>query len=199
MNNYSNIRHSCVIHFEKLVCWIIGLYLDKCCVKSFGKTQLFSWNTRLSLCVIWNNLLKDFQYLSLVKSCHPILTVGTIAVSNPRMQLVTDAWIGLLIQSAKDSDIFTIADSVTTTLYINVSFGYRKCRSFGLSDVLSSRSFPIVCNGEVLVRHGVNSILELMIKMELNLINLQLGFATKNPTTSTYYKHANIEKHLAPY
>jgi len=57
--------------------------------------QSFSWNTSLSLSVILNNLLKDFQYLPLVKSCHPILT----AVSNPKPHLVTDAmhfsWIGL--------------------------------------------------------------------------------------------------------
>jgi len=58
-----------------------------------------SWNTSLSLRVIWNNLLKDFQYLPSVKSCHPLLTVGAIAVSNPTPQFVTDAmhfaWIGL--------------------------------------------------------------------------------------------------------
>jgi len=62
--------------------------------------KLDSWNTSRNLFVIWNNLLKDFQYLSLVKSCNPILTVGTIAVSIPRPQLVTDAtsfvWISLL-------------------------------------------------------------------------------------------------------
>jgi len=56
-------------------------------------------NTSLSLCIIWNNLLKDFQYLPLVKSCHSLLTMGAIAVSNPRPQLLTDAmhfaWIGL--------------------------------------------------------------------------------------------------------
>jgi len=80
---------------------IIGLYLDKYCVKFFGKTQSFNWNTSLSLRVIWNNLLKDFQYLSLVKSCHTLLTVGIIVLSNPRPQLVTDAthfaWIGPLL------------------------------------------------------------------------------------------------------
>jgi len=43
---------------------------------------------------------QDFKYLLLVKRCRPLLTVGAIGVSNPRVQLVTDAmhfaWIGLL-------------------------------------------------------------------------------------------------------
>jgi len=89
-----------VIDLEKSVCSIIGLYPVKYCVKSFWKTQSFSWNTSLSLRVIWNNLLKDFQYLLLVKSCHPLLL--TVAVSNPTPQLVTDAthfaWIGLFYE-----------------------------------------------------------------------------------------------------
>ena len=70
---------------------ITGLYIDKYCVKYVRKTRSFSWTTSLSLLVIWHNLPKDFHYLSLVKSCYPILTVGAIAVSNPRPQLVTDA------------------------------------------------------------------------------------------------------------
>ena len=41
--------------------------------------QSFSWNTDFSLFVRWNNLLKDFLYLLLVTSCHPILTIGAIA------------------------------------------------------------------------------------------------------------------------
>ena len=69
-------------------------------VLSIGKTRSFSWNISFSLRVMWNNLLKDFQYLPLVKCCHPLLTVGVIAVSHLRPQLVTDAthfaWIGLL-------------------------------------------------------------------------------------------------------
>jgi len=79
---------------------IIRIYPDKYGVKSFGKTQSFSWNSSLSHHITWNKLLKDFQYLLLVKSCHPLLTMGAIAVSNPRPQLLTDAtdfaWISLL-------------------------------------------------------------------------------------------------------
>jgi len=60
--------------------------------------------------IIWNNLFKDFQYLLLVKSCYPLLTVGAIAVSKPRLQFVTDAmhfaWIGPL-KERKNSEIPT--------------------------------------------------------------------------------------------
>ena len=42
-------------------------YPDKYYVKTFGKTQALSWNTSLSLHVISNNLLEEFQYLPLVK------------------------------------------------------------------------------------------------------------------------------------
>jgi len=65
-------------------------------------------------------LLKDFQYLSLVKIRHPILIVGTIAVSNRRPQLVTDAthfpWSGLLFM------VYSLPLSVITYLQIRISY-----------------------------------------------------------------------------
>jgi len=89
---------NCVSHLERSARSIIGLYPDKYCVKSCGKTLSFSWNTSFS--AIWNNLLKDFQYLPLVNTCQPLLT---IPVSNPRPQLVIYAthfvWIGILSSS----------------------------------------------------------------------------------------------------
>ena len=77
-----------------LYIYVKYLKILKYCFKSIGKTQSFNWNTSLNLSVIWNNLLKDFQYLPVVKSCHPLLPVGAITVSNPRRQLVTDATPG---------------------------------------------------------------------------------------------------------
>jgi len=79
----------------------LGYILISIVLNPMERHNSFSWNTSLSLRAIWNNLVKYFQYLSLVKRCHPLLTVGAIAVSNRRPQFVTDAthfaWIGLFL------------------------------------------------------------------------------------------------------